>query len=68
VSTGAALSMQAMSEDFASMFEGSEAFKQSAAEISEIKNWEPAHLYVFTRGTPKYLTNSIPYKKTVNAR
>jgi len=67
--------MQAMSEDFASMFEGSEAFKQSAAEISEIKNWEPAHLYVFTRGTPKVCFgvwalfdefNSI--QKTVNAR
>ena len=53
VSSGAALSMQAMSDDFASIFEGSDAFKNSAAEISEIKNWEPANLYIFTRGTPK---------------
>ena len=55
VSSGAALSMQAMSDDFASIFEGSDAFKNSAAEISEIKNWEPANLYIFTRGTPKVL-------------
>ena len=53
VSSGAALSMQAMSDDFASMFEGSDAFKTSADEMAEIQNWEPAYLYIFTRGTAR---------------
>lgn len=53
VSSGAALSMQAMSDDFATMFEGSEAFNKSADEMNEIQSWEPAHLYIFTRGTAK---------------
>lgn len=53
VSSGAALSMQAMCDDFATMFEGSEAFRKSADEMNEIKSWEPAHLYIFTRGNAR---------------
>ena len=48
VSSGAALSVQAMANDHATYFEGSETIQQVIDEKAEIQNWKPAHLYVFT--------------------
>ena len=48
VSSGAALSVQAMANDHATYFEGSETIQQVIDEKTEIQNWKPAHLYVFT--------------------
>ena len=54
VSTGAALSVQAMANDHATFFEGSETIQQVIDEKREIQYWKPAHLYVFTdRATAK---------------
>lgn len=48
VSAGAAPSMKAMSDDFASLFDGAEQSRHIASDMDEVKQWEPAHLYIFT--------------------
>ena len=49
VSTGAALSMHALANDFGSLFDGSDHFnKRIADEVSQISQWEPANLYIVT--------------------
>ena len=53
VSAGAALSMMAMSDDFASLFEGSQQYKKLTEEQAEINSWTPANLYIFTDKSSK---------------
>lgn len=49
VSTGAALSMHALANDFGSLLDGSDHFnKRIADEVSQISQWEPANLYIVT--------------------
>ncbi|XP_047135249.1 myotubularin-related protein 13 isoform X1 [Hydra vulgaris] len=53
ISAGAALSMMAMSDDFASLFEGSQQYKKLTEEQAEINSWTPANLYIFTDKSSK---------------
>lgn len=64
VSAGAAPSMKAMSDDFASLFDGAEQSRHIASDMDEVKQWEPAHLYIFTdkassKGTKMESSNRV---------